>query len=979
MCAYHLFDEKFYLAQNADVRAAGVDAYAHYQQQGRIEGRMPNPYFDTNFYLQRYEDVARAGVDPLEHYFYQGWKEGRDPGPLFNTEYYLAQNPDVAQANLNPLLHFMNQGESEMRDPNVFFDTSLYVEQRPDVVAAGISPLQHFVNQGWKEGSNPSRLFDTDYYLLTNPDVARAGVNPLIHWLYNGIKELRDPSSKINIRSLVDADELFSAAIDANLASHAVERLIAVLDPVSGHVSVSSPSQNAAPKLEDTNDVTMLENTVNAGAQVIDADVTFLDGGGLANGFLKLTYSSGGSAEDTLSIQNVGGGGGQIGFDGTNISFEGLVIGTVDGTDNGAAGNDLLITFNNDANDLAVESLIENLTYQNDSDSPAASRTLELMVNDGTVDGIPAEIVITVTAENDAPTLDNALVDQTGDVTNSFSYSFAANSFGDAEGDALTYTVTAGLPSWATFNAGTRTLSGTPAVGDAAISNVTIRATDGSGDFVEDSFQIAISANIAGSTGSDTLVGSAQDEVFLASSGVDSISAAGGDDTITLSDWDAISLPSAVSSADLKLWLDATTLDLSDGANANSWDDQSTQNNDASIAFGQPTFVGNGVNGLPMVSFSSAEMTLSSTVLTGNSGRTIFIVSNPDNNNNGELFRLAHDDAGAGTTYTITPEAGVRIASGNKLFNESPTIGTASILTVKNASGATIEDVAAYIDGTELTKLSSGNGATVINTGNTLPRFGHAGADIAEIIVYDKELSQSEQHAVERYLSNKYGLTVDASVDNNNDTIDGGSGTDTLTISSGQFLLNPGTLSSFNSIEVFNLSGNDAAHQIFLTNDYYDSNGGVEGDVVTVNLIGNSTGSKIDASSLTGTHAISVQGSDGSDSVTGGGAADTLEGANASDILTGGGGNDIFIFNASSGQDIITDFENPGAVAGDVIHILSDVNGSGITDWTTLSANISQNGADTVIDLDPSSPGTHIITLTGTTAADFTADDFVFL
>ncbi len=106
--------------------------------------------------------------------------------------------------------------------------------------------------------------------------------------------------------------------------------------------------------------------------------------------------------------------------------------------------------------------------------------------------------------------------------------------------------------------------------------------------------------------------------------------------------------------------------------------------------------------------------------------------------------------------------------------------------------------------------------------------------------------------------------------------IDGGGGVDTLTISSGRFLLNPGTLSTFNSIETFNLSSNDAAHDITLTDDYYDTNNGVESDLVTVNLSGNSTGARVDGATLAGTHAISVQGSDGSDTVIGGAGNDSL-------------------------------------------------------------------------------------------------------
>ncbi|MCK7519847.1 MAG: putative Ig domain-containing protein [Ignavibacteriales bacterium] len=46
--------------------------------------------------------------------------------------------------------------------------------------------------------------------------------------------------------------------------------------------------------------------------------------------------------------------------------------------------------------------------------------------------------------------------------TQPFCFQFAANTFADVDvGDTLTYSAT-GVPSWLTFNAGTRTFSGTP-------------------------------------------------------------------------------------------------------------------------------------------------------------------------------------------------------------------------------------------------------------------------------------------------------------------------------------------------------------------------------------------------------------------------------------------------------------------------------------------------------------------------------------
>ncbi|WP_282412737.1 glycosyltransferase [Pseudomonas sp. PS01299] len=83
------YDWDFYLQQNPDVAASGVDPRDHYFKFGRQEGRiavMPTPVtdvsdeadgYDWNFYLQQYPDVAAAGVDPRKHYFQFGRDEGR--------------------------------------------------------------------------------------------------------------------------------------------------------------------------------------------------------------------------------------------------------------------------------------------------------------------------------------------------------------------------------------------------------------------------------------------------------------------------------------------------------------------------------------------------------------------------------------------------------------------------------------------------------------------------------------------------------------------------------------------------------------------------------------------------------------------------------------------------------------------------------------------------------------------------------------
>ena len=71
--------------------------------------------FDRKWYLRENPDVRVQGADPVRHYLDVGWKEGRNPGPDFNTVWYLAVNKDVARAKVNPLIHFILNGRAEYR------------------------------------------------------------------------------------------------------------------------------------------------------------------------------------------------------------------------------------------------------------------------------------------------------------------------------------------------------------------------------------------------------------------------------------------------------------------------------------------------------------------------------------------------------------------------------------------------------------------------------------------------------------------------------------------------------------------------------------------------------------------------------------------------------------------------------------------------------------------------------------------------
>ena len=98
-----------------------------------------------------------------------------------------------------------------------------------------------------------------------------------------------------------------------------------------------------------------------------------------------------------------------------------------------------------------------------------------------------------------APTLAAPLTDQSATEDAPFSFTVPAGAFDDADifiGDSLAFGATladgSALPSWLSFDAGTRTFSGTPANGDVGTISVRLTATDESGRSVADEFDFTV-------------------------------------------------------------------------------------------------------------------------------------------------------------------------------------------------------------------------------------------------------------------------------------------------------------------------------------------------------------------------------------------------------------------------------------------------------------------------------------------------------
>nr|WP_245217012.1 putative Ig domain-containing protein [Neoroseomonas nitratireducens] len=131
--------------------------------------------------------------------------------------------------------------------------------------------------------------------------------------------------------------------------------------------------------------------------------------------------------------------------------------------------------------------------------------SVRVIATDGSGASVSDDFTLTISNTNDAPTLANAIADRAATEDSAFTYQVPANAFADADaGDTLTYTATRAdgspLPSWLTFDATTRTFSGTPGDGDVGTLSVRVTATDRAGASIADSFDITVAASAPANT-----------------------------------------------------------------------------------------------------------------------------------------------------------------------------------------------------------------------------------------------------------------------------------------------------------------------------------------------------------------------------------------------------------------------------------------------------------------------------------------------
>lgn len=216
--------------------------------------------------------------------------------------------------------------------------------------------------------------------------------------------------------------------------------------------------------------------------------------------------------------------------------------------------------------------------------------------------------------------------------------------------------------------------------------------------------------------------------------------------------------------AGLQVWLKADSLALNDNDPVASWLDSTSNHIDVlqGIAGSKPLFKTNIINGKPIVRFDGIDDVLESTaILIVPQPLTAFAVSKFiqagtndsifDSNNSTQRATIYKQNTDKLSFFagTEVPEA-VAETIPTAFFYLSGIFNGASSKLYKNGINISSGNVGAQGLGNERTSTFR------VGSANAGTSFYHG--DIAEIIIYNSALSDTDRQSVETYLKNKYGL-----------------------------------------------------------------------------------------------------------------------------------------------------------------------------------------------------------------------------
>jgi Ca2+-binding RTX toxin-like protein len=903
--------------------------------------------FDDAYYLAQNSDVAAAGLDALTHFMEHGIAELRDFSPLFDKAFYARENPDVIAAGVNVIEHFFEHGVPENRAPSQFFDPAYYNTQNPDVVAAGVSAFEHFLSFGAAEGRDPNGFFDMSFYNAQNPDVVAAVLNPLEHFVRHGIAELRDPNASFDMDAVVAANSAFSDAIASGNAPVFLQvikdasEVMQIGGTIAQALSVAGTSAgdpSVVPALPEA----PVEETVEGGEEVVvvvGGGSSGGGGGGTPSPISPLSLSesagvlsvSGNSATSTGVVMNVAtqsvldngipvplGSGSYVGVtsvDGSSLANSGLNLVAV------RTGVATTVTGSGFADTLNGGTAADNISGGNAAD------VIDGDAGNDTIDGGNGADVIDGGADDDSITgADGADVITTGTGTDTIVHDGATNDLdividftgaADVISSALAASAFTYLPATFRLVSNADNSQGLQFTTAASVDNTTglhqqefdvTNSGAGGGKFMS---EIDDSAGVTGSTGGDYiyLAGTTSGKTVAAGAGADRLidtttnanvlQGEGGNDTLSGSG----GADTFTGGADSDTFISTFGSGTDDGLDAVTDFTGADDTLEITLAAGSLTYI-SGTNALVSVAEPAQGFRFVAADGASDNGTGLDDVNFNETNTGaggGKIMSMVDNSGGLTGTgnsdflYFAGTTSGKTIDAGGGVDNILDDSGNGN--TINGDGGADTIDAGAGAD-----VVTGGNGADTITLGadaDTLVREASAGLDIViDFTGADDTISFAEAASLYTYVVATNSLVLASNTAQGvrfTDAAgaDNGTGFDDVEFDETNAGAGGGKFMSENN-NSGGLNGSTGADLLYLT-----------GTTSARAATGNAGDDRVISDSA---NANTLEGSAGDDTLVSGAGSDSVDGGTDNDILTLGAGADHVIRAASDGLDIITDF-----------------------------------------------------------------------
>lgn len=236
----------------------------------------------------------------------------------------------------------------------------------------------------------------------------------------------------------------------------------------------------------------------------------------------------------------------------------------------------------------------------------------------------------------------------------------------------------------------------------------------------------------------------------------------------------------------LTVWLESTAKksfirrEATNGQTVSLWINISPEsgydNNAIAISGSGPEYIDNVLNGLPVLRFDGSKYLIGASAgVAGSSGSSVIVVFRCfSSSSDQDVFSFGESSsptAGKRKRIDVGGNSGWRFNNGNRLFSERFVIDRFHISSWISADGADYGSHERYIDGVISTGSSSSNSSSIPDINDAEYAVGKGrnnsgglsyefSGDIAEIIVFNRQISDLERKNIENYLSDKWKIKI---------------------------------------------------------------------------------------------------------------------------------------------------------------------------------------------------------------------------